>query len=111
MPYIAMRSTVSSAKKSATTIGGDHDGHTDDLVEHGTLLLYAADRVAASATETARTSPPVARSIRRPLRRSRPRCSTTNAWNTPGPTADAGRFAFWTSRQVAGAAQSAPAPE
>ena len=66
---------------------------------------------AASARETVAVAPPVARSIAAATVDGSRSVRTTSAWNTPGPTDDPGRFAFCTSRQVAGDAHSEPAPE
>ena len=112
MPYNAMRSTVSSAKNSATT--------TTAITSVTPMIWLNTERCwrtppiasAASTRETVVVVSPVARSIAaRATEEASPLVCTTSAWNTPGPTDAPGRFAFCTSRHVCGEAQSEPAPE
>ena len=108
-PYMAMRSTVSSTKKRATT--------TTAMITVTPMIWLNVLRccstppiaLAAAVVVSVEVAPSVASSMRpATASASVPPVSTTSAWNVPSGRTEPGRFALSASRHVAGDAQSVP---
>ena len=91
---------------------GDHERHADDLVEHGSLLAYAADRVGGVRAAT----PCPSRLRSRGRSRVRPatgrrRCARPAPGTRPGPPMTPAGWRSARRARWSGDAQSEPAPE
>ena len=110
-PYSAVRSTVMSAKKSATTMSAITTVTPMIWLKTVRCCDRPGSESIAWAIVSVEVAPPVARSIASAVDSgSDPTRLTTRAWTTWSPTRAPGRFAASTERHVSREPQSDPCP-